>query len=292
MRPKVILRLGMFFLIGAFSQSGLAGKVPSIVCQGNKTYRTEEIIRGLYPHPDMIAALQSNQTPREIESLAERLIQSGYREGGFPNVEVTCKTVEGGLSVRIAEGTRYKCDGIEIIRERSFADDALIRHLTSPQPQENTHLDFEFRGGERVTVYRDAQGDERDLREAVWVKDWPIDFNGSFDQPVIEAIAGLGFIDAKVATSLELDDHDETAELVIKVIEQGAPATIKQIKLGGRTTQAHEDLIQFTDLRLGQICSSELIHRTSETLWESGRFHSIRIFFKPKKCHLVMKLRN
>ncbi|MEM6470327.1 MAG: hypothetical protein AAF802_12295 [Planctomycetota bacterium] len=287
---QTVFRLLSVIAFAILPGTAILGKNPDIVCEGNATYESQQIIAQVHRHPDFVNELESNGSSDELATIVARLVRTGYRDGGFLRPGIECEWVDGKLHCAISEGVRYRCGGIHVTGSRLFTAEQLVSHLTSRQPKDGTHPDYVFRDGKKLLIHRDEQGDEQELREAVWQLGEPARFDHSLEQDVVDAIADLGYLNPSVEVDQEADHDNAIVNLSVIVTSDGEPSMIRKIHIASGTEKSHGEIIRFVGVKEGQICDAELIRQVTERLWQCGRFHSVNVSFDCENHHLVLDL--
>jgi hypothetical protein len=90
-----------------------------------------------------------------------------------------------------------------------------------------------------------------------------------------------GYFFPWVDVEIVRDDESSTAKLSVKVKDAGPRGIVEGITVSGNKKNSREDILDYLGLKEGMQFNREMVERTQELLWESGRFLSFAIKPQP-----------
>jgi hypothetical protein len=218
-----------------------------------------------------------------------------YHDKGFPEARVECVSdrSQGKICVRINEGTRYCCGAIRVEGADRIPVEDLIRRLGGPCPPANALISsIDHLNGRVIVHWVDKSGNVVDPDDPVWRKGNEACFSeaaeaGDKDQ-ITRCLSDLGFPAAKFDIEIRPDATEKTADLVIRLTNEGPGPTIHEVQVVGNHTSSTQSIIECAGIRVGESYSGDTAAEWQQRLWRTGRFVHCNI--SPTPCE-VDKLR-
>lgn len=255
---------------GASISVGNFGRQTALVIEGNQTFTTEQIRRGLTLHLDYHLAAHPAAPLAEYTTELERQISRGYHRAGFPAVTVkaAADTNAHRVIVRVNEGPRYRCGDILLSGVPAMTNEVVRRKITQVMAE------FEDLSAFLTNVMR---GNLRGYVEAVaWRpgEHAPCDdvFSELVTNRVQEALTSLGVYQPRFTARIVPDSVRKLADLKIEFADEGCKGTIAEIEVSGLFTNTRAQLLAYLKLKPGMELQANLVAATSNQLWLSARF--------------------
>ena len=240
---------------------------------GNETFEAGDIRNAVA----LDGQVQANVNPAiSLEKFHAALVQriaDGYQSKGFDDVqvEVSGEGVSKPVTVRIAEGPRYRCGDVRITGWTGPDADALLRRIRLKEKKDNES---------------NSQEKEDTADESVrWKVGKPASFAATHISALekrAHAIMGeMGFHFAKLSVEAEKNKQTSTAELVITVHEPGPRQKISELQFEGLTRHTPADLFEVLDLPDELTATRALHQQIRNRLIATGRFVYVRTSLEP-----------
>ena len=228
----------------------------------NNTFDFPELSHPLAPRDPFLAAIESH-------------LRLGYERGGFPSARITAKydATADRVVVRITEGTRYRCDSVEIIGARKIAPPPILKALTAPMADTGAWLQtFQFLDNAPANRTEGAEINNT----VAWSQGQPAPFDQisqrSLASRVRHALGQQGFFQSRFSLQVATNAATRTATLQVNIAEEGPPASIDQIKVVGNRKNDREALLNYLDLKPGVKFTTDLAAAINDRLYHSARF--------------------
>ncbi|EMI22688.1 secreted protein [Rhodopirellula maiorica SM1] len=248
---------------------------------GNRSFSKHQLLAKLNAHPQFLIASHAYGDSSKLADVIEQLLVKGYRNKGFDKVIVKCEEVasDDGASpsrweIRINESKRILCGDVHILSAKQIDPQTLVHRLTQPYADSNTFPNFVRTNSIVVTHWVNEQGKESKLKEAVWKIGDEVRFDSELDlrKQVIQAIADLGFSQSDVLVRFDVDRTQQTATLIVEILDEGAMHRINEIRIQGNSINTNEQILNYLSMATGDIVNHNRLQQMTKRLWESGRF--------------------
>ena len=250
------------------------GDLKTIVLNGSTTFTAQQVQRALRFNPDLLLARDRKAPHAAIVELIREKTLCGFRHAGFPQATVNAVVDPSGqVQLTVREGTRYRAGRIIIEGAAQIPEDRVRLSLTSEYPPRDAAPRFNQAGD---TVWFDRDGKQAELQEPAWKRGEWVSFSASSqaatEARLREVLSDLGFPLAKFSVHIEPLVAQRTAQLRIRVQDEGRPAQIQRIQVLGNSRNSDEAILALLELQPGMIYSRQQRVRIEHTLWRSGRF--------------------
>jgi tetratricopeptide (TPR) repeat protein len=271
---------GQFAAGGEDAVVGDFGNPERLVIDGVKTFSPKEIREALSLSPEFLLAADPDAALIDCVVATERLIRAGYRNTGFPDVQV--KAIANNrartISVNVKEGPRYQAGEIRIRGNKAIPVAQLVARLTQPYPPQDALPRSPHEGrGKSGTCWVDRNGNNVELSDPVWrpgksapfpatVNDWRL------HREVFDALADLGFFSVRFSVDVVPNPATKKADLVIDISNKGTRSEFANVTITGNKANSREDIMKCIGYRAGLPASRDELAAIQEKLWRSGRF--------------------
>jgi hypothetical protein len=211
-----------------------------------------------------------------VATLQERLI-CGYREAGFPNIEVapTIDEAAGKIRVRIVEGQRFARGKIIISGETKDRLEAIHSVLTSERPAPP-------RGIQRIGQNAPAP---REPLPPFWESGTWFPFGEQIrdrlQQEIETELMRMGYFHADVEIELERAVETHTVNAHVTITELGPPGRMGRLVVDGLERNALTDIENLVDLPEGTPLDLTRVGEVKQLLMNTGRFSLCRTDVAP-----------
>lgn len=224
----------------------------------------------------------------ELAAAIAQKLQAALLNAGFAEAHVDARLDEEAqrLCITIHEGPRYVCGQVRIEAAEPAPAEALRERLTQryPPPEAQRPQTVQ-RGGRETVVWLNRDGKPVSLKAAIWEAEKPAPLSpqgqASLEQSVREALEDLGYRDARHEVVRQADAQTRTVELVVKIAEWGAPATVQAISVTGHERATEAEVLAFLDVRPGDVLTRRTLAELDQRLWRSGRFVKHQVTAEP-----------
>jgi hypothetical protein len=242
---------------------GPLGTVDALVFRGNQTHTTNALRQGLLRSPEFLTASHPKAPLDNYLKTVRNCLLKGYQNDGFAEVTVQAEfdVTVTHLRLDIVEGPRYNAGEIRVTGANQLPVPAFIRALTQPA----------------APMVRPAPGMESAPdKEAFWVKD----SHPAFDAPSVAArgrilekyFADFGLFFVRYEMNLDLSRARRTADLHIRIVEEGPPGILGEIEVTGNARDTREEILKYLELSPGRKLDRSLLQECENRLWNSGRY--------------------
>ncbi len=277
-------------LLACFTQVAIARENPPcvgdfgdperLVIEGTKTFSPKEIREALSLNPEFLLAADPDGPLYNCVATTERLICAGYRNTGFPDVQVKASADMKArtITVSVKEGPRYQAGEIRIRGNKAIPAAQLIARLTQPCPPENALPRSPREGhGKGGMCWVDRNGNSVELSDPLWRPGKPAPFPATVNDwklhgDVFNALANLGFFSAKFSVDVVVNPATKKADLVIDISEQGPRSEFASVMITGNEANSRQEILKCIGFRTGLPATSDELAAIQEKLWRSGRF--------------------
>lgn len=243
--------------------------------EGNNTFSARSLWFGLnstFDFPELSHPL----APRDAFLRAiESQLRLGYAHCGFPNAEITakCDADADAVTVNIKEGPRYLCGPVEIIGARKMPTQPMVQALTITNADTEALLQpFQFQDNAPANRNKATETNN----SSIWAAGLPAHFDEFslrfLSRRVTKTLGKHGFFLTKFKVQVVTNSEDRTAALQVKILDEGPPATIKNIKVVGNRKNSRKALLNYLNLKKGMKFTSELAADINNRLYHSARF--------------------
>lgn len=260
---------------------------------GNTTFSTEQLFDALLAEPDYLLATHPYSEPSDQSDLVKKYLIAGYRQAGFPNVDIDITHTDGGAICRITEGDRFVQRGVSIQGAVEVDHQDLVRRLTTPYPDAGAFSMFFARNGEPATRWVTVDGKESDLNAPVWKDERPVRFDSEIEvgKKITRALSDLGYSQAVAVALFDSDPSSKTTSLVVDIISEGPHDRVDRISIEGNQINDDEQIQRCAGVVTGDRIYHQQLQRYTKRLWETGRFSEQRVRFDPKARELTIQLK-
>ena len=256
------------------------GDAERLVIEGAKTFLPKEITEALSLNPEFLLAADPDGPLHNCVAATERLIRAGYRNCGFPDVQVNASAdmKASTITVSVKEGPRYRAGETRIRGNRAIPAAQLIARLTQPYPPENALPRSPREGrGQSGTCWVDRDGNNVDLSDPLWSPGKPAAFPATVNDwklhgDVFNALADLGFFFARFSVDVVVNPVTKKADLVIDISKEGPRSEFASVTITGNEANSRQEILKHTGFRAGLPATRGQLAAIQEKLWRSGRF--------------------
>jgi tetratricopeptide (TPR) repeat protein len=265
---------------GASMTVGDFGSQSALMIDGNQTFTTEQILRGLTSHLDYHIAAHPAAPLAEYTTELGRQISRGYQRAGFPSVQVnaTAETNTHRLVVHVTEGPRYRCGEILLSGVPAMTNEVVRRKIA------------DVIGG-----LANGSNPQTDQDSTVWLPGQPAPLDGVFyktlTNQVQEALTALNYYQPKVSVQIVPDTARKLADLKIEFADEGFKGTVAEFQISGLQTNSRAQLLDYLKLKPGMALEAKLVTSISNQLWLSARFFRHDVVMLPLPSSGQFKLR-
>ena len=276
---RVGLLLAFLFVLSTHCR---ADEPRKISFEGNSHFSDAQLLDALIGHADYLLAMHPMADATEIHKVADQLLTSGYRNGGFSEVDVQVVSCEEPNSViaRISEGPQYKRGIVKIDGCKQIDENELLRRLTQPYPEPEYVPVFTQDSGDNIeTKWVNQKGENVKLEKPVWKRGDPASFGRekAMKDLVNRALKDLGFSKAFSIVQVSPNRQTRTADLAVSLIEEGEADVVTRIHIEGVETNSKEGLVNYLAIQNGQVINQKRLTEIHKKLWECGRFANYEV---------------
>jgi hypothetical protein len=221
---------------------GHYGHPSRLAVEGAKTFSAEEILQALNTNLD-VAHASSPEAPLEpFKALLLAKTTQGYLLDGFADVQVNVRQEPQRLVLTVVEGPRFTADKVRIEGTTLISD---------------ADLQDDWRTGEPAKLHT--------LKRT------------RLHGRVESLLRQRGFYRAQFSVERPLDRDQQTADLVVKVRELGAPMRAAEIEISGEDRVTREFMLNFLAIDQDTILTENVREGIKQKLTNSGRFLSVDV---------------
>ena len=213
--------------------------------EGAEAFTSESINSALFGDHEVICASHPAAPRKPFADVVMRKLLLGYRRLGFPDALVDAAFDEAGkLVLKVSEGPRYAVGGMRVEGNAAVSTEDISRAIAEVRAE-----------WEAAAV----PGDRPEWAgfDAASV--------ASVERGVEQAYARAGRLFPEFEIDVVPEAGQRVAQLVVKVLDEGAPCVLDRVKVTGCERNTPEDVIRASGLRIGG-------KLTSPTVAE-GRYH-------------------
>ena len=259
---------------------GDRGSPDRLVFEGNHAYTREEILAGLGVRTDFYLVAHPAAPLSNYLAAVQDRVRSGYQRGGFPEVAVATSLDKNatGIVVRVNEGPRYRCGEIRVTGGPKSANEAMRSRLVEAT------MGIGSRGpetkGKFIDRFASPQKTNPGRETNCWAVTWSSGAPAPFDEDALdeltrrtqEAMAGLGYFNARMALKRIPDNVRGQAELQIEIEDAGPKGVIQQLEVTGNRRNTRQQVLTFLDLKPGMEITATTVEYLENRLYQSARF--------------------
>ncbi|HEX5447576.1 MAG TPA: hypothetical protein VFW87_27420 [Pirellulales bacterium] len=222
-----------------------------LLIEGAKAFTAEQISQVLWTDLDVAYAGQTPWAPGEQQRLLVQKTIAGYHHAGFHHVQASLD-IDGRQTVlTIDEGPRSMAGAVRVEGANAVDAERLIEEL-KPLPPEATGAGLRWPTG-----------------EPAW-----------FDQPsetwLAERVAALlaeqAYYRPHFFLTVVENPENNTADLLIRVDDEGQPSTINDLVIAGTQQSSREQILEYLAVPSDSPLTGELRSQILKKLCGSGRF--------------------
>jgi hypothetical protein len=204
-----------------------------------------------------------------VNSLRSRVIE-GYQAAGYLDIEAQAgyDPAAGVLTLQVQEGPQVLADGIQVVGAKEVDAGELARRLQRATPPRA----WKYIQSNAETLKVSADDGDKPAWTPGEKAQWGAAGARSLTDQVRRQLADLGFPFAKFEVECRRSAEGSEASLVIKIVNEGQPATLRTLRTTGLTRHTEEQLQEFLALREGSPINSKEVDRVREALRQSCRF--------------------
>ncbi len=251
--------------------------------QGNTSFSDDELRKGLFVDPDVMLATHDFAPLESYVEILPQRIEAGYHYQGFLDAEAVAllNRDNAHIEVWINEGPRYQAGEVRIEGAHAINPEALARWITEPHAG-NSARSLDPDGSEKITDWLTSSGSRSRPKSALWNPGQNVCSyayqTARIEEVVRRAYAEVGRRQPVLAVRLERDFDKRVAWPMVKVINEGPPATVESIEVSGLVKNTREEMLAFLELEQGLVFDRAEQTRIERALWHSARFckYSVR----------------
>jgi len=237
---------------------GTLGDPGRLDFEGATTFTAKEIRQALMRTPEFLLASHPAAGLSEYMPGLKRLLESGYRQCGFPEAQVTVNVAQNRqrVSVKVFEGPRYTCGDIEVTGAQTLPTESFVQQMMEPR-------------------IKQTDGGKSETEDPIWQKGkW-----APFSQPsqtklsheIQTLLNELGYYFCRFSVKVAPEAGTTSARLLVQIEEEGS-RRIKEIIVSGNEKNTPEEILRYLELKEGMLLDRALIRKTEDLLWRSARF--------------------
>lgn len=235
------------------------------------------------------AARPSSDLPKLVDVLRQRIL-AGYLHVGYLDaaVDASYDGAANGLVAEIDEGRPYRAGVVRVVGHVAVDAADLIKRIARPSP------DRPWTYSRLVDITGDVypeSGCEKDLNAPgegpaalLWKAGDP--FPG--DAETLDGLArqielhlvDMGFPFARIRLRADPAANGATADLVVEIESEGAPATVSEIHVRGLSRHTEQQLCEYLNIRQGMRLDATELERIYQALRNSCRFWRYAVFVR------------
>lgn len=285
------MRFAAWFLVVAwFGQAAVAGQpgpvgterdARSLTIEGTAAFAPQQIKDALLLNSAFQLAADASTPLDDYLKTLQRLIRTGYRDAGFPNVEVSASVdaKTGTVVVHVTEGPRYLAGDIRISGGKTIPVAQLVERLSKPHPPKDAVAQLETaNNGATALRWVDLDGADAELQGPVWRPGKPAPFlamgesDSELHRAVADALADFGYFFAQFTVDVVADAASRKGHLAIHVSGEGVRSAFADAEIHGNQANARGDILKYLAFQPGGPATREELARLQARLWHSGRF--------------------
>lgn len=264
---------------------GELGDVKLVRFSGNKVFDDVVLRDFLDNDPDVMSAAHRTGYLKDYVATLEARLELGYRHAGFNNVDVKAEFLEKEkrIDVGIDEGPRYRYGEVKVTGNTTVPTAELVKWLTSGAPDEKSAVGFDpdqAEGASRTWV--DKDGKPLGLLKPKWPIGEFVKFSvvatTEFKSLLRRAYAEHGLFDPTF--DVNISTKGTTADLIVHVRNEGAPATIDEVVVSGQLRNEAKEILKLVDVQPGSRFDRKLRSRVERALWRSARFRDFTVSYE------------
>ncbi|KAA5539007.1 hypothetical protein FYK55_25770 [Roseiconus nitratireducens] len=291
----VMLAVGMNLVCAGDNQPIEIGRLRF---HGNRTFSDDQLRTALRGSTEFWIANHPQNNAAQLPSTIAEQLRRGYREAGFrsPVLDVTPDEDGDSWECVVKEGERYRYGSVRIKNAVQADRRLLTERLTRPYPDPDAFPTFSSAVGTDKTIWIDEQGEPSSPNRPVWQQGHPVRFD-SLDhsrdrliKQVQTALSEVGLPDADFRVLTEFDETDRTVDLVVEVLDEGAPSRIQAIEFVGLKRNSEQTMLDYLQVSVGDPYREETRHHLSSLLWKSARFGPSRVKYDSSSGTLTIEV--
>ncbi len=276
--------MGRLFLLGIRPIANLRGSCPDdwnrFQFEGRHSFSDAKLRAALVAEPDFLLANHPKSDNAQVHEVTKRLLLSGYKQAGFPDAKIEVQTDPSGLTTINVVGraplslwrrTSRRCQANRLFITHRILDDSsgqtgcvlcVLRRqrqtpgdVDEPKRQSPGSLKPRWKLGSPAPL-----GTEKKLQSAVET-----------------ALKSMGFATTDFTVTIELNETQLQADLVIDLRSEGSQDRMDRIVIDGCRQHRPEQIIEFLGLQSGQPYDRQQMQLIAERLWNCARFHKYQL---------------
>lgn len=296
---------------------GENGDLDRIEFEGLKTFTHEALVKALAGQTRFLL-VSHPQAPRAefLETLRQKVL-AGYQHSGFPNASVNTglDSASGRVRVQVSEGNRFRCGQVQVTGAKPGPAAAIRARLTKPPllppksaeevpstgkssnagddesatagVRTEVHVNFERREPHQALAATRKASDDTPL----WMAGEPAAFGDAAAREIEEAVkdclAEYGLFFPTTSSSVKLNPATGTADLVVRVIDEGPQGKVSELEVTGNQKNTREEILRFLGLKRGMAITRSRVVEAEQKLWRSARFLHYEITPEPATSGLT-----
>lgn len=250
---------------------GDLGDPQAIEFEGAETISPKELRRALSTDLAYQAAARPSAPLADFLDVLEERLTEGYLHSGFPDARVTVAQRDDRIVAGISEGAWYKQGAIRVVGSEHIDEKALGEWMMTKLPARHWRMVSE----NQIDVSDDEHG-------VLWAPNKPALFSRSgkrfIDLAVTHALIRHGFPYAAFKVRLEPKGTDNTADLIVEILNNPLPSKIGSIEIEGLSRDSREALLDFLEVAPGDALNDTLLQRIDDRLRDSCRYWKREVF--------------
>jgi hypothetical protein len=287
----------------------------NIEFEGATTFNRQALRDALSGEVRFLLASHPQAPLAEFLETLEQKVLTGYQHNGFPKAKVTAALDPdtGRVRVQISEGARFRCGKVQVAGAKAEPAAAIVARLTNSAlvPSRlfqgaqhlSQHPNTATNEGLSVRVEAKAEIRQRDPRAALaatrpgsndkplWVPGEPASFGEAavlnIETTAKDCLAECGFFFPKITSDMKLDTGNGTADLLVRVLDEGPQGTVSQLEVIGNQQNTREEILDFLGLKPGMAITRSRVAEAEQKLWRSARFVRYEITPEPAASGLA-----
>ena len=267
------------------------GNPDNLSVEGTHAFTGKEVVAALLWDFDVLVAAHPAAPLCDYLGVLRRKATVGYRNAGFPNVDVSVlpEFASRRVVVRVVEGPRYLAGNVRVRGQRTLPLPKLVARLTRPYPPKEAVTQRSAAAGAAASAacWLDRDGKRLELADPVWEIGKPAHFptqpldGERYEAPfgktplhrnVADALADLGHCFARFNIDVEPDAKTKTACLTIDILDEGPRAVLGKVEVTGNKVNSRDDIVKYLGLRPGEPWNRTKSLDVGYRLWRSARF--------------------
>lgn len=236
---------------------------------------------------EVLLASRAPLNPEKLAAVLAERLAAGYRNSGFPEVEVTHEIISERqrIALMVKEGPHYRNGDVRVDGAKTLPAEELIEGLTEGTGPKDAFRRWTLpreQGG--VPEWVKANGEKVAQEAAVWKKGNATTFGAHLEQNVATTakliLQRCGYIDPVVATHLE-PQSDGLTTLVVEIQDEGPREVVGDIEIHGNQINSVGEILKYLDIKAGQSLDTDSSARWQWKLQESARFYESKVEITP-----------